>query len=168
LGEEIALHTYQRTLAEAEIKSVKSKLPWFGRRRQDVLTEIERRVIHVYEFDVVRSWNINGCRPPCCPYTYLFQTADHLYVYVETWHEFDLEQSANNESRLVIESTPTSRMLVKSTLAGTIGLDHDEKLREFNEFFEIDGNAEWRVWKKDEIPSNVRELLEAVSLSSKL
>lgn len=125
-----------------------------------MLTDIEQGLIDVHEFDVVQSWDINGCRPPCCPYTYLFQTTGDLYVYVESWQEFDRRESANSESRLVIESTPTTRMLVNSTLAGTIALDHDEKLREFNEFFEIDGHAEWRVWEKHEIPANVMELLK--------
>lgn len=131
-----------------------------------MLTDIEQGLIHVHEFDVLRSWDINGCCPPCCPYTYLFQTAGDLYVYVESWQEFDRKESAGNGSRLVIESTPTTRMLVRSTLEGTIALDHEEKLRELNEFFETDGSAEWRVWKTQEIPSNVIELLKSVSLNS--
>src|SRR5215207_6348051 len=124
------------------MRRLKRKLPWFGRRRQDMLTDIGERLVHVYEFDVLRSWDINGCRPPCCPYTYLFQTTDDLYVYIETWEQFDRKESATSESRFVIESTPTTRRLVKSTLAGTIGLKHDERLRELNEFFEINGDAD--------------------------
>ena len=159
------MHTYQRTLLDTESRRLKRKLSWFGRRRQDGLTDFKQRLVLVYEFDVLRSWDINGCRPPCCPYTYLFQTTDDLYVYVETWEEFDRIERANSESRLVIVSTPTTRRLVKSTLAGTIALEHDEKLRELNEFFEIDGDAEWRAWKKHEIPANVIELLETASRS---
>jgi len=125
-----------------------------------MLTDIGQRLVHVHEFDLLRSWDINGCRPPCCPYTYLFQTTDDLYVYVETWEQFDRKESATSESRLVIESTPTTRRIMKLTLAGTIGLKHDERLRELNDFFEINGDAEWRAWKKHETPVNVVEILE--------
>ena len=158
-----AVHTYQRTLSDTESRRLKSKLPWLGKRRQELLTDIEQRLIHVYEFDVLRSWDINGCRPPCCPYTYLFQTSDDLYVYVETWEEF--ERRENSGSRLVIESTPTTRMLVKATLEGTIALEDDEKLRELNEFFEL-YSGEWRAWKEHELPANVLIILGGLTLSS--
>ena len=158
------MNTYQRTLSETESQRLKGKLPWFGTRRQEMLADIEQRLIHVYEFDVLRSWDINGCRPPCCPYTYLFQTADDVYVYFETWGESDQNES---ENQLVIESTPRTRMLVKSTLPATIPLEHDEKLRELNEFFELSGAAEWRAWKKHEIPANVIELLHYQVLPQK-
>jgi len=85
-----------------------------------------------------------------------------LFVYVETWEEIDRKETASSESRLVIESTPATLRLLRSTIAGPIALKHDERLRELNEFFEINGDGEWRTLKKHEIPHNVIESLEAV------
>ena len=152
------MHTYRRTLSDTESRRLQGKLPWFGRRRRELLADIAQGLIDVYEFDVLRSWDINGCLPPCCPYTYLFQTAEDLYVYVETWQEFDRRESG--ERVLVIESTPTTRMLLKSTLPGALAIHHDEKIRDWNEFFEINGDAEWRAWKKHEMPTDLIELLD--------
>ena len=146
------MHTYQRTSSDKERRRLKRNLPWFGRRRQDRLTDIDQGLIHVYEFDVLRSWDINGCLPPCCPYTFLFQTTEDLFVYVETWEEIDRKETASSEGRLVIESTPATLRLVRSTIAGPIALKHDEKLRELNEFFEINGDAEWRTLKNTRYP----------------
>lgn len=152
------MQTYQRTLSDSERRRLQGKLPWFGPRRRDLLTDIGQGLIDVYEFDVLRSWDINGCCPPCCPYTYLFQTVEDLYVYVETWQEFDRKESRVRV--LIIESTPTTRMLLKSTLPEALALHHDAKIRDWNEFFEIKGDAEWRSWTKHEIPPELIELLE--------
>ena len=154
------MKSYRRTLSEQEKRQLKQDLPWFGQRRKERLREIEQAVIEVQEFDIDRVWDINGCRPPCCPYTLLFRTADDLFVYVETWHEIEHEKSERTESTLTIESTPATRKILNAEVAGEETIRHTASLREFNELFEIIGEAEWKIYKRDELPEQVIEVLE--------
>ena len=154
------MKSYRRTLSEQEKRQLKQDLPWFGQRRKERLREIEQAVIEVQEFDIDRVWDINGCRPPCCPYTLLFRTADDLFVYVETWHEIEHQKSERTESTLTIESTPATRKILNAEVAGEETIRHTASLREFNELFEIIGEAEWKIYKRDELPEQVIEVLE--------
>jgi hypothetical protein len=153
--------SYQRTLSEQEKQQLKSDLPWFGQRRKDRLREIEQGAIDVHEFDIDRVWDINGCRPPCCPHTLLFRTAGDLFVYIETWQPVELQKSEVNERRLRIESTPATRKILKTEVAGEEKIRYTERLREFNELFEVIGDAEWRSYKREELPEQVIAILEA-------
>jgi len=154
--------TYQRTLSEEEARRLKNDLPWFGQRRKERLREIDEGVIAVHEFDIDRVWDINGCRPPCCPFTLLFRTTDGLFVYLETWQDIKQHKNELHESRLRIESTPRSSKILKTEIEGAERIRHTEGLREFNELFEIGGDAEWRIYKREELPEQVIATLEAV------
>jgi hypothetical protein len=153
---------YQRTLSEDEKRRLKRSLPWFGHRKQERLREIEQGLVDVYEFDIERTWDINGCRPPCCPYTLLFKTTDGLFVYIESWQEIERHNNESGESSLTIESAPAAKRLFKTAIEGEQRVRHSEKLREFNEFFEIAGDAEWQMYKREELPDIVLAALEAV------
>lgn len=153
---------YHRTLSEKEKQRLKSDLPWFGRRRKEGLREIDQGVIEVHEFCIDRIWDINGCRPPCCPYTLLFRTTDDLFVYIETWQDIEQQKNEVDERRLTIESTPALRKIFKTEVEGQERIRHTDGLREFNELFEISGEAEWRIYKREELPERVVAILEAV------
>ena len=112
------MKTHQRTLSDEEKQRLKRSLPWFGKRRQDRLADIEQGLADVYEFEINRIWDINGCRPPCCPYTILFETTDDLFVYIESWDEIERQENVTDESELVIESTPLVKRLIKSRIEG--------------------------------------------------
>ncbi len=155
------MKSYQRTLTEQEKWQLRSDLPWFGRRRKERLREIEQGVIEVYEFDVDRVWDINGCRPPCCPYTLLFGTAGDSFVYIETWQEIKRHKGEVNESRLRIESTPATKKVLNAEVAGEERIRHTDRLGEFIELFEIAGEAEWKIYKREELPEQVIAILEA-------
>ena len=153
---------YQRTLSEKEKQRLKIGLPWFGHRRTERLGEIDHGMIDVHEFAIDRIWDINGCCPPCCPYTLLFRTTDSLFVYIETWQEIDRQNKEIDESTLRIESTPASRKIFKTAVGGHERVRHTEGLREFNELFEISGEAEWQMYRREELPEQVIAILEAV------
>src|SRR5262245_60417903 len=155
------MKTYQRALSDNEKQRLKRSLPWFGKGRQNGLVDTERGLADVNEFEINRIWDINGCRPPCCPYTILFETNDDLFVYIESWDDIEWQENITAESKLVIESTPLGKLL-KSRIEGQRLIKHGEHLRELNEFFEISGEAEWRIFKKVEMPKEVLTTLEAV------
>lgn len=159
-GEQRLVKSYRRTLSEQEKRQLKRDLPGFGQRRKERLREIEQAVIEVEEFDIDRVWDINGCRPPCCPYTLLFRTAGDLFVYIETWHEIERQKSEGTESTLRIESTPATRKILNAEVAGEETIGHTASLRELNELFEIIGEAEWKIYKRDELPEQVIAILE--------
>jgi hypothetical protein len=156
------VNIYQRALSDKEKRRLKRNLSWFGNHRQERLAEIEQGLADVYEFEINRVWDINGCRPPCCPYTLLFETTGDSFVYIESWDEVEREESAKAEMRLVIESTPGTKRLFKSIIEGQLRTKHNEQLRDLNEFFEIDGGAEWRTFEREEMPTEVMAILEAV------
>ena len=151
----------QRTMSEQEKRQLKSDLPWFGQRRKERLREIELGVVEVHEFDIDRVWDINGCCPPCCPHTLLFRTTDDLFVFVEAWQQIERADSAVNESRLRIEYTPATRKILKTEVTGEERTRYREKFREFNEVFEIVGEAEWKIYKREDLPEEVVAILEA-------
>ena len=153
---------HQRPISEKEKRRLRSDLPWFGQRRKEGLREIEQGVMEVHEFQIDRIWDINGCRPPCCPYTLLFRTTDGLFVYVETWQEIERQNNEIAESVVRIESTPGTRKIIRTAVEGEERIRHSEELREFNEVFEITGEAEWQIYKRDELSERVRTTLEAV------
>ena len=155
------MNTYQRTLSDDEKRGLKRSLPWFGKGRQEGLADIAQGLVDVYEFEFNRVWDINGCRPPCCPYTILFETTNDLFVYIETWDEIERQENVTGENKLVIESTPLIKRLLKSRIEGQGPIKHNEHLRELNEFFEINGAAEWRIFQKVEMPRDVVTSLEA-------
>jgi len=154
--------THQRTLSDREKRRLKNGLPWFGKRRRQRLADIEQGLVEVHEFEITRIWDINGCRPPCCPHTILFETTDGLFVYIESWDEIERQEAVTEGSKLVFESTPANNRLVKLRIEGLTPIKHYEQLRELNEFFEISGDAEWRVLKKVEMPEEAVATLEAV------
>ena len=156
------MKTHERPLSEKEKQRLASDLAWFGRRRKEGLQDIDRAVVEVHEFHIDRIWDINGCRPPCCPFTLLFRTTDGLFVYVETWQEIEQRRNEIGESGLRIESTPAARKILKTALAGDQEIRHTTALREFVEVFETSGEAEWRMYQSHELPARVRTILEAV------
>ena len=100
------MKTSQRTLSDEEKQRLKQSLPWFGKGRRDSLADIEQGLAEIHEFEINRIWDINGCRPPCCPYTILFETTDEFFVYIESWNEIEREENITGENKLVIESIP--------------------------------------------------------------
>lgn len=148
-------------MSEQEKQQLKSDLPWFGQRRKERLREIELGVIEVHEFDIDRVWDINGCCPPCCPYTLLFRTTDDLFAFVETWQPIERPDSEVDESRLRIESTPALRKVLKTVVAGKERIRFSEVFRQFSEVFEINGEAEWKIYKREELPEDAVAILEA-------
>ena len=153
---------YQRTLSDVEKQRLKNDLPWFGRRRQQTLRQIDAGSVEVYEFAFDRVWNINGCQPPCCPHTLLFRITDGSFVYIESWKEVGQQKNSGNESRLKIEAPPGTNTIFKSAIDGTPTVRYSDALREFNEFFEISGDAEWQIYKREEVPDEIVTTLEAV------
>lgn len=91
-------------------------------------------VVDGYEFAINRIWDINGCCPPCCPYTLLFEATDGSFVYLESWQQIERRESESGESKLVIESTPNVKRLIKARIQGQVSIKHDDQLRELNEF----------------------------------
>jgi hypothetical protein len=146
------VRTYKRTLSDEEKLQLKRSLPWFGKHRQARLNEIEQGVADVYEFEINRIWDINGCRPPCCPYTLLFETMDDLFVYIESWDEIERQETLKGEHRLIIESTPIVKRLIKSRIEGQSPITHQEHLRELNDFFRMNHEAQWRIFNQVEMP----------------
>jgi len=115
---------HQQKLSEKQKQQLMLGLPWVGQRRKQRLREIDQGIVDVLEFDVDRIWDINGCRPPCCPYTLLFRTSDSLFVYLETWQ--DIKQQ--NESSLRIESTPEARKILNVAVGAFESVRHTEAL----------------------------------------
>lgn len=153
------MKSYRRTLSGQEKRQLKRGLPWFGQRRKERLREIEQGVVEVQEFDIHRVWDVNGCRPPCCPYTLLFTTAGDLFVYIETWQKIERQKIKVTQSTLRIESTPATRKILNAEVAGVDNIRHTSSLREL-EFFEIIGDPEWKMYKREELPEQVIAILE--------
>jgi len=116
----------------------------------------------IHEFLIDRIWDINGCRPPCCPHTLLFRTTDGLFVYIETWQQIAQQNNDAGESRLSFESNPAKRKIFKIAVVGNQTFRHTEQLRELNMFFEMSDEAEWQIYQSEEIPERVRTILDGV------
>ena len=161
-GVSMLMKRYQRTLSDLEKQRLKKDLPWFGRRRQERTRAIDSGIIEVYEFEIDRIWDINGCHPPCCPHTLLFRTTDGSFVYIESWQQIEQHNTEGNESKLRIESTPGGRIVFKTAIEGEARIAHSDRLREFNEFFEIGIEAEWRIYQREELPREIMTTLETI------
>lgn len=152
---------YERRLSEKEHQRLRDDLPWFGQRRKDSLRDIDQGVIEVHEFGFDRIWSINGCGPKCCPHTLLFRTTDGSFVYLETWQQIEQQNAQGVEKRLRFESTPVVRKILRVEVEGEDRVKHTEELREFNELFDLSGDAEWQIYKKEELPEQVIAKLES-------
>lgn len=83
-----------------------------------------------------------------------------LFVYIETWQEIERQKKEVTESTLRIESTPATKKILNAEIAGEERIRHTEWLREFIELFEIIGEAEWKIYKREELPEQVIAILE--------
>lgn len=151
----------QRNLTDNEKRALKGALPWFGKKRKSGLREIEDGIAEVREFEFERAWDINACQPPCCPHTLLFKTDAHTLIYVESWDDIVRDPDDSEKCRLVLESLPHSRKLLKLRLVGPVVAKKSERVREFNHLFEISGPDCLRQYVVEELPTEVRSALDA-------
>jgi hypothetical protein len=91
------------------------------------------------------------------------ETTADSFVYIESWDAIERQENVTGASKLIIETTPVAKRLIRSRIEGQTPIKHDEQLRELNEFFEVDGDAQWRLFKQVEIPTEiVTTLVQAV------
>lgn len=150
----------QRKIDNQEKAVLRSTLPWFGKWRREGLADLEAGLINAHTFEVKRAWDIGGCKPPCCPHSLLFEIKDGNYIFVENWAPL-VNQASELEQKVIVESWPTSKELIRILLIGVVLPEHAEQSIELMDYFEIKGPDFIRNIAKNDIPDDIKRTLNA-------
>jgi hypothetical protein len=130
-------------------------------RRQTAQRELDEGVAEVLDIEILRAWDMNGCRPPCCPHIYLFQTGEGEYIYTESWTAVDAPDGQIPKRRIEIVRSPlTKRILGVNTEEEVVHLEASP-FDPATEYFLFSSNAECEILRADEMPEEVRSILSA-------
>ena len=124
----------------------------FRQRRRDADRELEQGVVEVFDFEVLRAWDMNGCAPPCCPHIYLFQVGFRKYVYVESWTAFNYPHGQFPRRRIIIVRSPIGKRILSSSAEGQVVPLEDSPFDPATEYFSFSGDTECEILRAEDIP----------------
>ena len=75
----------KRKLTDGERDRIARHRPWFGRDRRDANEDLAAGEAEIVPFSVRRFWDVNECRPPCCPRELILETTDDRFLHLESW-----------------------------------------------------------------------------------
>jgi len=153
----------KRSLSDQERQQLLHSLPsfLFRARRKVAQQELDAGVAEVLNLEIIRAWDMNGCRPPCCPNIYLFQVGEKEYVYAESWTAFDYPGGQFPRRRLHIVLSPLTKRILSAHPEGDIVPLDDSPFDPATDYFILSGGAECDVLQSNEMPEEVLSLLTA-------
>lgn len=132
---------------------------WFRERRKASQQELDEGVAEVLDVEIMRAWDMNGCRPPCCPHIYLFQVDQRVYVYVESWTAFNFADGQFPKHRIeLVRSSLTKRVLSVSAAGKAVSLE-DNPFDPATDYFSFSGETECEILRAEEMPDEMRSVL---------
>ena len=157
------LKTSKRPLTTEERQKLLHLRPsfLFKERRKTVQRELDEGAAEVLNVEILRAWDMNGCRPPCCPHIYLFQVGEREYVYAESCDAFNFPDEQFPRRRIEIVRSPlTKRILSASAEEEVVRLEYSH-FDPAMEYFSFSGDAECEILRTEEMPEEVRSMLSA-------
>lgn len=139
----------KRPLSDEERHQLLRSLPsfLFRSRRKLAQQELDAGVAEVLDLEVIRAWDMNGCRPPCCPNTYLFQVGEKEYVYAESWTAFDYASGQFPRHRIHIVLSPLTKRILSVHPEGEIVPLDDSPFDPETDYFTLSGGAECELFQ---------------------
>jgi hypothetical protein len=155
--------TVKRPLTSEERQKLLHLRPSFllRERRRAAQQELDEGVAEVLDLEVLRAWDMNGCRPPCCPHIYLFQVGERDYVYAESWTAFNFPDEQFPKRRIEIARSPLGKRILSANAEGEVVRLEDSPFDPATEYFSFSGAAECEIWRVGEMPEEVWSMLSA-------
>ena len=119
--------------------------------------EAAKGVVDIYTFEAARVWSCVTCSgPPCCPATWLIETADGEYIEICSW-QFLIEAKGRfpgqhvsvtcwPKSGRVLNAVATGEPLAREVLEGELAWNFGG------------GNERFRIVPQSEIPAGLQNL----------
>ena len=155
------LHITERSITAKEKEKMQHLRPCFlfRERRRRAEQEIEEGIVEVFDLEVLRAWDLNGCQPPCCPHIYLFEVGEGLYLYAESWTAFNFPEGEFPKRRMQIVRTPRSKRILNCAIGDAVIEARDSPFDGVNDYFSFPNDVECEVMRAREMSEEVRTLL---------
>ncbi len=149
----------KRQFSDEEKQKLRHVLPsfLFRSRRKIAQQEIDEGVAEVLELQVERAWDMNGCRPPCCPHIYLLQVGETEFVYTESWTAFDDVGDKFPRRRVRIVRSPITKRILSLEAEGAVLSLEDNPFDPATDYF--DQGAECEVLQEKDMSEAARSAL---------
>jgi hypothetical protein len=151
------VNKWVRQFSEEEKQKLQSVYPsvFALKKRKNAKQELDVGVVEVLEFKIDRVWNMNGCSPPCCPYSYFFKIDDNEFVYIESWHLSEEFKSEFLKREMRIALSLFTKRLVSIDMYGR-GVPIERVANDLvSDYLNLPYNEECRVFYKSELPEEV-------------
>ena len=133
----------------------------FRDRRKVAQQELDEGVAEVLDVEILRAWDLNGCRPPCCPHIYLFQISEKEYVYTESWTAFNYPDEQFPKGKIKIVCSPLTKRVLSASPEGEVVSLENSPFDPATEYFTFSGHSECEILRAEEMSEEVRSLLAA-------
>ena len=151
----------KRPLSDEERRKLRHVFPslLFRSRRTVAQQELDGGMAEVLDFIVNRVWDMNGCRPPCCPHIYLFHVGETEFVYAESWTAFNDVSGQFPRRRMRIVRSPLTKRILSADVEGEVLPLEDNPFDPATDYF--DHGAECEVLKEEDMSEEARSVLAA-------
>lgn len=133
----------------------------FRGRRKLAQQEIEEDVVEILSAEILRAWDMNGCRPPCCPHVYLLEIGDREFIYVESWKAFNYPDGQFPRRRIEIDRSPLTKRILSVRSEGEVVPLEDSPLDPATDHLSFSGDTECEVVRAEEMPEEMWSRLTA-------
>jgi hypothetical protein len=153
----------KRSLTAEERRKLQQLRPsfLFRDRRKVAEQELNEGVVEVLDLEILRAWDMNGCWPPCCPHSYLFQVGEREYFYAESWTAFNFPDGQFPRRRIEIVRSPLVKRVLSVNADGEVIRLEDSPCDRTTEYFSLSGDTECEILQADEMPEDVLSVLAA-------
>ncbi len=149
----------ERPLSQTELQHLSKESPFFllKNRKETRRREVERGMLEVLEFQVMRAWEINICT--CCANSYLFQVDSEEFVFVESWvfTKFADVPDSFPRRQLKVERLPLSKKIMSIDITGDYLPAEESQLALMD--LPNDGETECEVFQASEFSEALRSTL---------
>jgi hypothetical protein len=132
----------------------------FRGRRKVAEQELDEGLAEVLDLEISRAWDLSGCRPPCCPHSYLFQASEKEFVYVESWAAFNYPEGQFPTSKMEIVRSPVTKHILSVCPEGEFLRAEAEPFDPATEYF-FSSNVECEVLEESDLSGEVQSMLSA-------
>lgn len=123
--------------------------------------ELDEDVAEVLSAEILRAWDLNGCRPPCCPHVYLLDVGGREFVYVESWQAFNYPDGQFPRRRIEIDRSPLTKRILSVRSEGEVLPLEDSPFDPVTDYLSFPGDTECEVLRAVEMPNEMRSRLTA-------
>jgi hypothetical protein len=148
----LTVETFSRSPTDAERRQAVRGIALFHRLRKSARHEAISGQVETLRFRVNRAWNIISCTgPPCCPNSWLLETATGEYVWVESWHYLTAASAQFPGTDVTIERWAQSHRLIRASAMGSPSLTYDGTAMEH-----LAPVRQVEVYERGQLPDDIR------------